>query len=136
MPLTNFSRLAYAALTRDVVWPLLPVVVAAAETGEIVYASQSLADIFGYDAVGLVGRPVEDLIPGALRAPHAAWRQDAGKTPRTRLMGAGRPLHGLRADGTVFPCHVGLNITEIAGVLVGTALVIDLTSAALQEGPA
>ena len=70
--------------------------------------------LFGYPADELVGRPVEILLPPALRGGHAALREEYAEDPTTRLMGHGRDLRGRRKDGSEFPVEVGLAVA--AGV--------------------
>ena len=43
-----------------------------AENGDIQYANQTLADMFGHDVEALVGQPVEVLLPEQFAAAHGA----------------------------------------------------------------
>lgn len=122
----ELDRMAYEIAAKDAAWPVLPVIMADTSTGEILYVSKYAADIFGYDNGDLVGLPVEVLIPESVRLSHAKWRQDAA-VPRTRLMGVGRQIHGVRKDGTKVPIHIGLTEMKVLGRQIGIAFVIDLT---------
>lgn len=124
--MSEVANIAYEIAAKDAAWPVLPVVIADMKTGEIYYVSKFAADVFGYTPEELTGQPVEVLVPESLRFAHAAWRQDA-TVPKTRLMGVGRQIRGVRKDGTTFPAHVGLTATTALGRLVGVAFVIDLT---------
>jgi PAS domain S-box-containing protein len=95
--------------------------------GLIVAANRELAAMFGYEEAGLVGMPVDDLLPNALREAHRATRASFFAQPERRSMGAGRVLYGRRADGHEFPVEIGLNpVDGPAGTLV-LASVVDVS---------
>lgn len=123
---TSLDAMAYEAAAKSEAWSKLPILMADMDSGEIVYCTEFAASMFGYTADELNGQQLEILIPHDLRTSHAMWRQDAN-VPRTRLMGVGRRVHGLRKSGEVFPVHVGLTAMEAMGKKVGIAFVIDLT---------
>lgn len=124
--MSAITALAYEVAARDVTWPILPVVMADMQTGEIVYISHYAADIFGYAIEELLGRSLEELVPEDVRDSHTRWRKDAS-VPKTRLMGAGRQVRGRRKDGSLFPAHVGLTALTVLDRQIGVAFVIDLS---------
>jgi PAS domain S-box-containing protein len=130
-PTNSINRLAYEVAAKDAAWPVLPIVMADMESGEIVVVNKFVADVFGYEADDLYGQPIEMLVPDALRDSHAQWRRDA-TVPKARLMGVGRQIMGRRKDGTLFPVHVGLTAMECMGRNIGIAFVIDLTGPVTQ----
>jgi PAS domain S-box-containing protein len=70
--------------------------------GTIELVNTRTEQLFGYDRAELLGRPVEDLVPGAFRgAPAALWADH----PK----GAPPDLAGVRKDGTAVPVEVGLS---------------------------
>jgi PAS domain S-box-containing protein len=78
-------------------------------TGEIVYANQRVAHLFGTSPADLIGQPVEALIPERHRGPHVALRSTYVRDPRVRPMGNARlALAGRRADGSEFPVDIHL----------------------------
>jgi len=80
--------------------------------------------LFGYQRHELLGQPVEILVPERYRARHPALRASFCSDPRTRPMGGGRDLYGLRKDGTEFPVEIGLNPIETKdGTMVLSAIV-------------
>ena len=131
--MSALTALTYEITAKDSAWPLLPIIMADTLTGEIVYASKFAADLFGYAPEELLGRPIEGLVPEALRDMHSRWRQEAS-VPKTRLMGVGRQITGRRKDGTLFPVHVGLTEMKALGRSIGVAFVIDLTGITLGAG--
>jgi PAS domain S-box-containing protein len=78
-------------------------------SGAILYANQRVTDLFGYRREDIVGRSVELLLPERLRPRHASHRRNFAEDPRTRPMGAGRDLLGLRSDGSEFPLEISLS---------------------------
>lgn len=124
--MNEISRIAFETAARDAAWLVLPVILADCGTGEIVSLTKYAADIFGYEVHELMHKPIELLIPGDVQDAHARWRQDAN-VPKTRLMGVGRQIRGMRKNGTTFPAHVGLTTITALDRLIGIAFVIDLT---------
>src|SRR5690606_25629777 len=87
--------------------------------GRMVLVNSQTEKLFGHPRSHLIGRPVEMLIPERLRGGHAAHRHHYFSEPKTRSMGSGLDLWGLRSDGTEFPVEISLSPLETEkGVLV------------------
>jgi PAS domain S-box-containing protein len=95
--------------------------------GEVLLANSRAAEIFGYAVNELVGQPVELLVPSRFRDAHPGWRDAFYRDLRSRPMGAGRDLFGLRKDGGEFPVEIGLNPLETPEGTLVLASVIDIT---------
>ncbi|MDZ7842837.1 MAG: PAS domain S-box protein [Gammaproteobacteria bacterium] len=65
--------------------------------------------LFGYGAGELIGRSVEILLPERYREGHVVHRTRYFDNPRTREMGAGLELYGLRKNGVEFPVEISLS---------------------------
>jgi PAS domain S-box-containing protein len=75
--------------------------------GEIVYANRSMHTMSGY--ADLTGRPVDDLVPAAVRSGHSHLREGYNRHPTQRPMGAGLELALQRADGRTIPVEISLS---------------------------
>jgi PAS domain S-box-containing protein len=79
------------------------------EAGTIALVNAQIETLFGYGRDELLGKRLEMLVPERFRAHHPALRKTFFGDPKTRVMGAGRELYGLRKDGTEVPVEIGLN---------------------------
>lgn len=96
--------------------------------GAIVIANRMVAEMFRYAADDLIGKPLETLIPPRLAAVHRLHREEFSASPKTRAMGMGLDLIGLRADGTEFPIEVSLSSVETKRGLLAVSFVSDITA--------
>ncbi len=79
------------------------------DEGTIQFANPMAAQLFGYPVHELVGRPIEILIHESLRLGHVTDREGYTSHPRTRAMGSGLDLRGLRRSGEEFPIEIALS---------------------------
>lgn len=101
--------------------------------GRIRFANVVAATLFGHPADALRGEPIDRLIPEAERAQHGRKVADYLADPARRPMIGARKVYGRRADGSRFPCDVGLAsfaAEEGVNVLVS---VTDLSERVLAE---
>ena len=80
------------------------------QTGHILIANSQAERMFGFGPDELRARPVEALLPERFRGAHRGHRAGYFAQPRTRAMGAGLELFGLRKDGTEFPVEISLSM--------------------------
>jgi PAS domain-containing protein len=73
--------------------------------GLIVAANVPAEELFGK---ALLNTPVDDLAPERHRGQHAYWRKGFVSHPSMRLMGRGRSVPGVRADGVEMDLDVAL----------------------------
>jgi PAS domain S-box-containing protein len=95
--------------------------------GTIVLVNPAAERMFGYPPGGLLGRPLEVLLPARSRGAHAGHRDGYFAGPRARPMGIGLDLAGLRQDGTEFPVEISLGYVELGGDVLAMALITDIT---------
>ncbi len=92
-------------------------------TGRIVLVNSQAERVFGYPRGQLLGRAIEVLLPQRYRSTHLGHRSGYFVQPRTRTMGAGLELHGVRSDGSEFPVEISLSPLETEeGTMVMSAI--------------
>lgn len=91
--------------------------------GHMVIVNRQMEQLFGYPRADLLGRSVDILVPPEARAGHARLRATYTAAPRTRPMGSGLRLHGVRQDGSRFPLEIALSpVKTDAGQLIVAAV--------------
>jgi len=97
--------------------------------GRIVLVNSQAEKMFGYRRDELVGKPVEILVPEALREAHVGHRKKYYGDPRTRAMGVGLwyDLAARRKDGSTLPVDIALSPLKIDAQLLVTAVIRDIT---------
>jgi PAS domain S-box-containing protein len=97
------------------------------DRGDIQFANQTLADMFGYGLEEILGKPVEILLPEQHVAAHRRHVENYARRPEPRPMGAGRDLEGISKDGRRFPVEIGLRPAQTDSGWIAVATVIDIT---------
>jgi PAS domain S-box-containing protein len=86
--------------------------VAADADGRIAMVNSQAEKLFGYRREELLGQPIEMLVPERLRPRHVGHRSTYAHDPRTRPMGIGLELAGVRKDGSEVPVEISLSPLE------------------------
>jgi PAS domain S-box-containing protein len=97
------------------------------QTGQIMLVNDQAETLFGYRRSELVGQPLEMLLPQRFYAVHILHRERYATSPRTRPMGAGLELYGLRKDGTEVPVDISLSPLLVDGELSVLGAIRDIT---------
>lgn len=77
--------------------------------GKIVIVNSQLERLFGYTRDEMLGQSIEMLVPERFRDGHYDDRERYQSDPKTRPMGAGRPLTGRTKDGREIPVEISLS---------------------------
>ncbi|HLZ59920.1 MAG TPA: PAS domain-containing sensor histidine kinase, partial [Ktedonosporobacter sp.] len=103
------------------------------QAGVIVMVNEQFEAAFGYTRSELLGQSLEVLLPQRFRDIHTLHRDRYFSAPRTRPMGAGLQLFGLRKDGTEFPVDISLKPLVLDSVLHVLGAIRDVTMQRLAE---
>jgi PAS domain S-box-containing protein len=95
--------------------------------GIILLANPVSEQMFGYEAGGLIGQSLENLLPPRYRGGHSHLRKQFNNHPSPRRMGVGRDLMAMKKNGTEFPVEVSLSYKELDSELLVMAFIIDIT---------
>jgi protein-histidine pros-kinase len=101
--------------------------------GRIVLANNQAAQLFGYAEGELEGKKVELLIPARFRYKHPGHRAGFFSEPRTRAMGVGLDLTGLRKDGSEFPVEISLSPVKTPDGDVVISAIRDVSARKAEE---
>lgn len=114
----------------DFAWSLFDAapdgVLVVSDAGEVVFANDQAGELFGCATSDLVGAPVDDLVPAAVRARHRAHRTRYRVQPLVRSMGVGLQLEAVRHDGSAFDAEISLSPLELGGSTFVVASVRDV----------
>jgi PAS domain S-box-containing protein len=95
--------------------------------GVIRFVNRRMESMFGYDPGGLIGVPIETLVPESFRQVHSEHREDYVDAPVQRPMGRDLILSAQRRDGTQFPVDIALSHSDTADGLLVIAAVRDMS---------
>jgi PAS domain S-box-containing protein len=84
-------------------------------TGMIQSINPFALKLFGYIIGEVINKPIEVLIPKRYHHKHVHHREGYIDNPRSRPMGLGMDLFGVKKDGTEFPVEVSLGTYENNG---------------------
>ena len=96
--------------------------------GVIRQVNRRVEELFGYDRDGLIGQPIEILLPESVRRVHTAHRLRYVADPPVRPMGLDLDLWGRRADGAEFPVEVSLSPCDLRGERLVIAAIRDVSA--------
>jgi len=97
------------------------------DEGVVRYANRQMSVLFGFPHEEIIGKRVEQLMPKRFREHHVEHRHSYMGNVRTRPMGGGRDLLGLRQDGTEFPVEISLSPVEYHERVLVAATIRDVS---------
>jgi PAS domain S-box-containing protein len=97
------------------------------EQGTILRANPAAAKLFNYDPSEMIGKNVSMLMPKAMAQLHDGFMSHHIKTGEKGIIGIGRDVEGQRKDHTVFPVHLSVGHSQVAGQRLFIGILHDLT---------
>lgn len=96
-------------------------------SGSIISFSPAAEKTFGYSEGEAITRNVSMLMPSPDREEHDSYIRKYLETRVPKVIGSGRVVSGVRADGTVFPMKLSVGEAEVDGERIFTGFIQDLT---------
>ncbi len=113
---------------QSVIDTAMDAIVTVDEEQHIALFNHAAERMFGCRAADAIGKPLDRFLPARFRHAHHAHIQRFGATGRTeRVMGGGRALYGLRANGEEFPIDASISHTTSQGKRLYTVILRDIT---------
>lgn len=112
---------------RSVVETAVDGIVVSDGRGRIQFANKAVESMFGHRAEDLIGKNVTIFMPEPFRSEHDGYIEQFVETGQSKVMGRGRDLVGMRADGSTFPIAVSLSSWVENGERRFTTLLRDIS---------
>tara|TARA_R110002049_G_scaffold188402_2_gene356853 strand:- start:61223 stop:62755 length:1533 start_codon:yes stop_codon:yes gene_type:complete len=90
-------------------------IIVADHAGTIMRLNTAAAGLFGHSVDALIGENVRVLMPGDMAARHDGFLRHHLETGEKRIIGIGRDVEGMHADGSVLPLHLSVGRADING---------------------
>jgi PAS domain S-box-containing protein len=101
---------------------------------KIILFNQGAERIFGWTAAEAIGQSLSLLLPEAFAAPHSQLVSNfGGGIKQARKMGSRKEIFARRRDGTEFPAEASISKLEVAGEIIFTAILRDVTASRQAE---
>lgn len=95
--------------------------------GTIQAVNDATETMFGFKKDELVGQNVKCLMPSPYREEHDGYLRNHRETGRTRIIGIGREVIGLRNDGKTFPLHLAVSKLPVEGQQLYAGILRDIS---------
>jgi PAS domain S-box-containing protein len=129
------SRKLTDFLLADIVGISADAIICIDESQNITLFNEGAAQIFGWTADEIMGKPLELLLPERFRPTHRSHVESFGKSEdRARRMGHRREISGVRKNGEEFPAEAAIAKVRMGNSVVYSVVLRDITEqTALQK---
>ncbi|MEG5039015.1 MULTISPECIES: PAS domain S-box protein [unclassified Microcoleus] len=101
---------------------------------KIILFNQGAERIFGWSAAEAIGQSLSLLLPEAFATLHSLLVSNfSGGVKQARKMGNRKEIFARRRDGTQFPAEASISKLEVAGEIIFTAILRDVTASREAE---
>ncbi|AFZ07700.1 multi-sensor signal transduction histidine kinase [Oscillatoria nigro-viridis PCC 7112] len=101
---------------------------------KIILFNQGAERIFGWTAAEAIGQSLSLLLPEAFATNHSHLVSNFGdNVQQARTMGHRKEIFARRRDGTEFPAEASISKLEVAGEIIFTAILRDVTASRQAE---
>jgi two-component system sensor kinase FixL len=101
--------------------------------GTVLRFNSAAQQMFGHTEDAMLGRNVRYLMPEPFRSQHDGYLRRYRETGRASIIGRGREITGLRANGNVFPLHLSVGEINSQGRARYVAIIRDLSQEKATE---
>ncbi|EEB82635.1 PAS domain S-box protein [Roseobacter sp. GAI101] len=116
-----------SAVLQAILEAAVDAIIVSDQDGTILRANPAAARLFRYDVAEMVGKSVNMLMPRAMADIHDGFMSHHLETGEKRIIGIGRDVEGKRKDCSVFPLHLSVGHSKIAGKRIFIGILHDLT---------
>lgn len=102
-------------------------IITADEGGTIRQFNPAAEHMFGYSATEVIGSPIEVIMPKSDAQRHREYIKRYEKTGKARIIGTGREVEAMHADGRRFPIYLNVSDTGLSSPRLFVAIMHDLT---------
>src|SRR5258707_4216908 len=96
--------------------------------GVVLMFNPACEKLFGYFADEVVGKNVKMLMPEPYQHEHDGYIANYLDTRKPKIIGIGREVVGLRADGSTFPMDLSVGEAKQEGGSIFVGIIRDITS--------
>lgn len=112
---------------RSIVETAADAIITIDEHGIIETFNRAAERIFGFQRSDVIGENVEYLMPEPYASNHDQYLENYLKTGSAKIIGIGREVEGLRADGTTFPMLLAVSEIKTEGKRIFTGIIRDIS---------
>ncbi|MBB4198570.1 hypothetical protein CCR94_18730 [Rhodoblastus sphagnicola] len=95
--------------------------------GRMVSANPAACELFGYSAAEMLGKNVDLLTPGPVRAEHPGYLDAYRRNRDSKTIGRRREVEGRRKDGSVFPLELTVSEAQDNGGTIFVGFMRDMS---------
>ncbi len=96
--------------------------------GEIESFNKAAEKMFGHSATDMIGKNVNILMPSPYHEAHDQYLRNYLESGIAKIIGIGREVVGMRADGTTFPLELSVSEVRLGDRLLFTGIVRDISA--------